>query len=350
MISVIIPVYNTESYLRRCIDSVLSSVYQDFELLLIDDGSGDNSFQICREYSTRDKRIKVIAQEHQGVSAARNRGICESSGEWIVFVDSDDFISCDFLDTVVQKKYEEQDLLIFDFSSANKKPELEKKKEDGNWKFSDIQYIENENLYLMEKLLRSQQLEKNGCTDLRSPWAKAYRRRVIEQYSVCFPTELSMGEDQIFQIEYQMRTKCCTYIRKPVYFVETRPDSVTQCFQENLLEQYQVFEEQLKSVLEKHGCYTLLEEAYYDTVLSNMKGILVMSIFHPDSFRADRDTYGLCQRMQEDRRFREAVEMHNGKTGDITRRILIFCFRFRWYGIVKLICRAGHIHMRWRKR
>ena len=117
-----------------------------------------------------------------------------------------------------------------------------------------------------------------------------------------------------------------------------------------ILEQYQVFEEQLKSVLEKHGCYTLLEEAYYDTVLSNMKGILVMSIFHPDSFRADRDTYGLCQRMQEDRRFREAVEMHNGKTGDITRRILIFCFRFRWYGIVKLICRAGHIHMRWRKR
>ncbi len=349
MISVIIPVYNTESYLRRCIDSVLGSVYQDFELLLVDDGSRDNSLQLCREYSVGDNRVKVIAQEHRGVSAARNRGISESRGEWIIFVDSDDFISCDFFSIVIQKKYEDQDLLIFDFAGSDKK-ELQKKKEDRKREISDTQYIENENLYLVEKLLRSQQLEKNGRTDLRSPWAKAYRRRVIEQYSVCFPTELSMGEDQIFQIEYQMRTKCCTYIRRPVYFVETRPDSVTQCFQEDLLEQYQVFEERLKSVLEKHGCYTLLEEAYYDTVLSNMKGILVMSIFHPDSFRADRDTYGLCQRMQEDRRFREAVEMHNGKTGDITRRILIFCFRFRWYGIVKLICRAGHIHMRWRKR
>ena len=100
MISVIIPVYNTEKYLGRCINSVLSSTYKNFEILLIDDGSNDRSLEICRNYGNRDCRIRVFTQENQGASAARNRGIEESCGEWIVFVDSDDVISCDFLEIV----------------------------------------------------------------------------------------------------------------------------------------------------------------------------------------------------------------------------------------------------------
>ena len=112
MISVIIPVYNTEQYLPRCIDSVLASAYQEFEILLVNDGSTDHSPDICRQYAGKDSRIRLINQKNQGVSAARNRGIDASTGDWIVFLDSDDRISPDFLHMVAQEEYQELGKLL----------------------------------------------------------------------------------------------------------------------------------------------------------------------------------------------------------------------------------------------
>ena len=95
MISVMIPVYNTEKYIGRCIDSVLASTCQDFEIILVDDGSTDSSLDVCRGYGRKDGRIRLFSQKHRGVSQARNKGIEYSEGEWIGFVDSDDMISSD---------------------------------------------------------------------------------------------------------------------------------------------------------------------------------------------------------------------------------------------------------------
>ena len=87
MISVIVPVYNTEKYLDRCIESILSSTYTDFELLLINDGSTDQSLDICRKYKEQDSRITLISQKNQGVCAARNLGLRVCRGDWIIFID-----------------------------------------------------------------------------------------------------------------------------------------------------------------------------------------------------------------------------------------------------------------------
>ena len=92
IMSVIVPVYNTEQYLHRCIDSILTQTYTDFELLLIDDGSKDKSGDICDEYALKDSRIRVFHKENGGVSSARNLGLDNAAGEWITFVDSDDWI------------------------------------------------------------------------------------------------------------------------------------------------------------------------------------------------------------------------------------------------------------------
>ena len=89
-ISCIVPVYNVEKYLRRCVDSILNQTFTDFELILVDDGSPDNSPAICYEYAVKDSRIKVIHKVNGGVSSARNVGLDVAKGEWICFVDSDD--------------------------------------------------------------------------------------------------------------------------------------------------------------------------------------------------------------------------------------------------------------------
>ena len=97
MISIIIPVYNAASYLDKCIESILHQKYKDFELLLINDGSTDNSGDICDAFALKDNRISVFHQQNQGVSAARNLGIEQAKGEWLQFIDSDDWIENDFL-------------------------------------------------------------------------------------------------------------------------------------------------------------------------------------------------------------------------------------------------------------
>lgn len=103
LISVIIPVYNVEKYLRRCLDSVIAQTYQNFEIICVDDGSIDDSGKICDQYAVRDARIKVIHQENQGPSAARNRGLDAAEGEYIAFVDSDDYILEDMYKKMLDK-------------------------------------------------------------------------------------------------------------------------------------------------------------------------------------------------------------------------------------------------------
>ena len=92
MVSIIVPVYNAEEHLRRCVDSILVQTFSDFELLLIDDGSKDGSAAICDEYTIKDSRVRVFHKENGGGSSARNLGLDNAQGEWIAFVDSDDFI------------------------------------------------------------------------------------------------------------------------------------------------------------------------------------------------------------------------------------------------------------------
>ena len=101
-ISVIIPVYNAEKTLHRCIDSILAQTFSDFEVLLIDDGSKDKSGEICDEYARKDSRIKVCHKENGGVSSARNTGLSKAMGEYVIHCDADDFIEPEMLDLCIE--------------------------------------------------------------------------------------------------------------------------------------------------------------------------------------------------------------------------------------------------------
>ncbi len=100
-ISVIIPVYNVEKYLRQCLDSIVNQTYRDLEIIIIDDGSPDKCGEICDEYAARDKRIKLVHQENKGLSAARNEGIRRATGKWLTFVDSDDWLETDYFQKMI---------------------------------------------------------------------------------------------------------------------------------------------------------------------------------------------------------------------------------------------------------
>ena len=119
MISVIVPVYNVETYLEECLDSIQNQTYTDFEVLLVNDGSTDGSQAICERYCQADKRFRLMNQTNQGLSAARNTGVAASRGEFIVFVDSDDMILANYLETLMHYMREDVDIVESQFTVSN---------------------------------------------------------------------------------------------------------------------------------------------------------------------------------------------------------------------------------------
>lgn len=345
MISVIIPVYNTAHYLKRCVDSVLRSSYGEFEVILVDDGSEDGSAFICRKYCKKDCRVRYYRQEHQGVSAARNRGMRESRGEWLVFVDSDDFISSDFLEITARKEYQEQELLIFDYARLKKGKKAAGKKLRGSktaeGKCGHICYNKKDMPHFAECLLNLSQLEKGGNVSLASPCGKAYRKSVIERHLLYFAEDIARGEDRLFNIEYFLHVGSCTYIRMPVYYVEARMDSAMRRFSPDFLENDVRYQKKLRLLLKKCNFFHEAENAYYNSVLSNMSDVLVRGIFNPENPGSYKENVCQCCRMRDNPVYRQAVK-HNKNTGNLPRRLLIFFYDRKCYRITELICRVSY--------
>lgn len=195
-ISVIVPVYKAENYLHRCVDSLLAQTFQDFEILLIDDGSPDRSGEICDEYAKKDKRVRVFHKENGGVSSARNLGLDNARGEWICFVDSDDWVEEEMFATIcsfIQSK-EQIDILFwgfqYDYSQVYEGKKRKTKKE--------LQYVYCDtvesilgNCYWLEKK------ELFGWT-----WNKLFRREIIQSKKVRFDPTVSLHEDHLFTLDY----------------------------------------------------------------------------------------------------------------------------------------------------
>lgn len=194
MVSVIVPVYNTEKYLERCIKSIVLQTYSDWELLLIDDGSTDNSGIICLQYAEKDSRIKYFHQENAGASAARNRGITSAKGDYIYFLDSDDVAHKNLLETAVSFMEDNNpDLLYFNTQSLSEDGEgyWNIPVEEGLFELSDYtQWLD----FVLFKYLN---FKINFAV-----WNKLYRTSIIKSNSIFFDEGVSMGEDIGFNLKY----------------------------------------------------------------------------------------------------------------------------------------------------
>lgn len=306
---------------------------------MINDGSYDKSLELCHQYSRKDKRIRVIDQENQGASVARNRGIEVSQGEWIVFVDADDFISSDFLQMVSQEK--EADFLLFDFERGKStSPPLKK---SPNVQRIVIPLTKTENrVDLIERLLLFKQLIPKGHMELRAPWAKAFRKSILDQNHLQFTPKLKVGEDALFNIEFLCKAQCCHYIPKPVYFHTICLDSMTHRFVPGLLESFSIFQRGMKKVLLQEDLYSDLKRAYMANTLENMAYLLIKGIFNPYSSNTFRENRTLCKKMREDPIYKEALK-YNYTIGNLPRRILLGFFQIRWFWIVRRLCKICFI-------
>lgn len=174
-ITVIVPVYNVENYLRKCLDSIITQTYKNIEIVVVNDGSTDASGEICKEFSEMDHRILYIEQENAGLSAARNTGLNNMSGNYVTFVDSDDWIEQDYVETLYKKIVEYQaDIAVGNYYSFNES--------EGMFYFNILgdSYYEKvyDNVSIFENLYETQEMKSFA---LISAWGKLYKARLFEQ-------------------------------------------------------------------------------------------------------------------------------------------------------------------------
>lgn len=216
VISIIIPVYNAQNYVGNCIDSLLNQTYKDIEIVLIDDGSKDNSFEICKSYSKIDERVRVYSKENEGAATARNLGIEYATGKYIQFIDSDDYVDKEYcrklLDSIEDGKYQ---LGICSYYSV-KYDGLRECTIKHNKKYSFFRYL--------LELMASPMTYYHGVL-----WNKIYVKDIIDDNNIRFKRSISLGEDFVFNLEYLKHVKRVRAIDEYLYYyVCYLPDSLSK--------------------------------------------------------------------------------------------------------------------------
>ena len=212
LISVIVPVYNVQKYLPMCLNSVLAQTFGDFEVICVDDGSTDDSLKILQEYAAKDKRIKVIHQENQGVSAARNCGLSFAIGHYIYFMDSDDFISQKCFEKAAEiiDRYS-PDCVMFDYREVSENEILNDDAPEVK-----VQKLENPFELFMQK----------HSPIYSNLWTKIYKTGIIGKQ--CFDENMIYGEDLWFNIQFLSKAQKFYYIRQQMYGYVKHENSITK--------------------------------------------------------------------------------------------------------------------------
>lgn len=192
-VSIIVPIYNSEKYLSKCIDSIIKQKYKNIEILLIDDGSNDKSYEICKEYLKKDKRIKVFSQKNSGPSSARNLGLDKASGEYIIFVDSDDYIESDFISTMM-KQNDNYDVIISNYNIVSN---------------NKVKFLDNKIFYY------DNFLEFIVANRLWGPVCKLIKKDIIKNK---YNENYSIGEDLLFWYDNYKNIKTFKYIDEYKYY------------------------------------------------------------------------------------------------------------------------------------
>lgn len=218
MVSVIVPVHNAEQYLEKCINSLLVQTYENLEILLIDDGSTDSSGEICNNFCRSNHKVRVFHTENEGVSNARNIGLKEARGDLLAFVDSDDWVDADYIETLANgiEKYEADIYVCSYYDETREKSVALSFLQERHCIFEAEKRYELLNDMM---LWRYHICNPASVTDIGVPWGKIYRKEYLKQYAILFPYGVKRMQDTIFNLYafYQAGRIVCDDIPKYHY-------------------------------------------------------------------------------------------------------------------------------------
>jgi len=313
IVSIIVPVYNVQDYLEPCLKSILVQTFTDFELILVDDGSSDSSGVICDDYALKDGRIKVYHQQNAGVSAARNKGIDNAVGKYILFIDSDDYVDEGYIQSFIDIQHDnEADWIIEGYK-------------DG----PDVPNAIVCRPYYEQLFSRFHITSRKGC------YPKLYLREVLDVFDVKFEVGIGIGEDFLFNLNYLLFTNKVVMENKKLYNRVARRDSLSRSSRhprEGLLA-LNVFLSTAEKVvrelnLKGEATKSLYKESllYIETLLNSIHNL-------PSRY----------ERIECLNKIDLSFYDQYKKPSSFKERILVTCIRYRWFRIYDALCHLARI-------
>jgi glycosyltransferase involved in cell wall biosynthesis len=341
LISIIVPVYKVkEEYLRQCIESLIDQTYQDIEIILVNDGTPDNGGKVSDEYSKKDKRIKVIHQENQGVSAARNRGLEIATGDWITFVDADDWIesnTCEIL-----KKYTEQkdvDIVIF----ALKVNLCNKEEENPFWNKSNA-YLDRDEINELQIQILHKAVSKYSppYNMVGVAVCKLYKHSFLKKINLKYNEELSLSEDGVFVFTAFQHADKVIYINEFLYHYRKHSESATHRYRKDAEASYgkglKEFEKLIKNYNKDDRFYTAL----YHRALLNIYAISDQFYCNKNNPMSSLEKIKGIKKLCDSEPYFSAIKNINicdySKSNSLFRRVGFFLLKIKAYATFYYFC------------
>lgn len=314
LISIIVPVYNVEKYIGRCIDSIRNQTYTEIEIILINDGSTDSSRKICEEYRKIDNRITLYNQKNSGPSAARNYGLEKANGKLVQFVDSDDYIELGMTERLIKEMADlKSSQVICSYNILRVKAEKIVKK--------DIKKI---NFKFMEKnefLDKFYSLYDSGF--INSLCNKLYNKDLIDKYKIKLNEAWNIGEDLVFNLDYYRHIKTVSFVSEPLYNYcneiegHSLMSSYKKDYAKGVLERF----EYLKEFLTETNIYDKHKTSFYHDVPSLLH-VMFMNVFAKDGNLSKQEKQEEIEYVLDWAEFKEYLDLKSNRNS-LKEKILV---------------------------
>lgn len=313
-LSIIIPVYNDERYLKRCLDSIINLNYHDLEVILVDDGSTDSSLSIIQSYSKRNDWIKAISQSNLGVSSARNMGLSVATGDYVMFVDADDYLLPSF--EIVLNERQRADLTVFGFESGNDQKRT------------------NARFYSSDEALAAKVMMMENPTRYLTAWGKILKNDLIKDNHLRFNTSLRVAEDGNFMLLYLKKCRTIRFSVAVGYHYSKDTESVMTTFDHKSEDYLMALEESERGL---NGCPEEIQRAFNIYVMMHFNIIMVHETFASANCLKYSLKIRKLKKLVNEPVFKEALKKISINECKGLRMLPVILLKFRAYHLASLL-------------
>ncbi len=338
LISVIIPVYNVESYLRECLDSIVGQSYKKLEIILVDDGSTDSSGDICDEYARNDERIKVIHQSNHGLPYTRNVGMDEASGDWIAFPDADDWLEQDAFSKLVSAiKGDAADADIIVYGVCR-----EYRKESKRTGLGVPTGMINDELLDACRVAPFFKLIYHGKIikfTIYAAWNKLYRREFLQSAGLRFRPEVKKGEDAVFSADMLNDAQRIYYIDDVLYHHRIISSSWDNRYRPDMVEQVRLQHAALEEIIDRRGLSDRVRAMFQCRTSTRLYTCMRQCLFHPDNPHTPKERMQEFIKEANSEPFASAIQNADLSYLTTQEKIFVWLMRHRQYALCVQLAR-----------
>ncbi|MEG2895606.1 MAG: glycosyltransferase [Niameybacter sp.] len=292
LVSIVVPIYNVQTYLPRCLESLLAQTLEDIEIILINDGSKDESLAVCEHYAKQDKRIKVIDQVNQGVSVARNTGLLHARGRYIGFVDPDDWIEPNMYEVMTaQIQAQACSICLCNYYKDDKNSSVPK-----TLKIKKDVLIQEEIVaHLVSNMVGADDIMPHYNFVMGCVWRGLYSKNFLTQHEICFEPGINIMEDLAFNVKALLNAEKICIVRDYLYHYIQNPTSILHTYKKNMWEDQMRVHELLEKYIQSAG----LEEQMRNRLDMRYIGMAFSAIFNEVQGKNKEDMKNRVNKVKE---------------------------------------------------